>query len=165
MIPSAASVIEAERRIRPHVAPTPLWSSPALSRLLGADIWIKGEFASVLSSFKLRGALNHLLAEPVAKTACTSSTGNHGQAVAYAARLLGRTADIFVPEGCPENKLAAIADLGARLHIGGADLDDAKNIATGFASAHDLSFVDDGESPHVIAGAGTVGLEIGRMLP
>ena len=132
---------------------------------MGADVWIKGEFASVLSSFKLRGALNHLLADDAGKDACTSSTGNHGQAVAYAARLLGRSADIFLPEGCPETKRAAIARLGARLHVGGADLDDAKQVAKTFAAVHDLSFVDDGESPHVIAGAGTLGLEIGRALP
>jgi threonine dehydratase len=165
LIPSPENVIEAEERIRPYIAPTPIWSSPALSELLRADVWIKGEFASVLSSFKLRGALNHLLADPVGKNACTSSTGNHGQAVAYAARLLGRNADIFLPDGCPETKRAAIASLGARLHIWGADLDDAKQAAKTFAATRDVSFVDDGESPHVIAGAGTLGLEIGRALP
>jgi threonine dehydratase len=164
-LPTAESVIAAERRIRAYIAPTPFWRSPALSTLVGADVWIKGEFASVLSSFKLRGALNHLLADPAGKSACTSSTGNHGQAVAYAARLLGQGADIFLPEGCPENKQAAIAAFGARLHVGGTDLDDAKRLAKDFATAHDVAFVDDGESPHVIAGAGTLGLEIGRELP
>jgi threonine dehydratase len=165
LLPSPESVLEAEGRIRAHIPPTPLWHSPALSDLLAADVWIKGEFASVLSSFKLRGALNHLLADPIAKSACTSSTGNHGQAVAYAARLLGRDADIFLPHGCPETKRAAIASFGARLHVGGADLDDAKEAAKTFAASRDVSFVDDGESRHVIAGAGTLGLEIGRSLP
>jgi threonine dehydratase len=165
LVPSTESVAAAEQRIRPYVAPTPLWHSPRLSALLGTDVWIKGEFVNVVSSFKLRGALNHLLAEAIARSACTSSTGNHGQAVAYAARLLGREADIFLPEGCPENKQAAIAGFGARLHIGGADLDDAKRRAMDFAATHDVSFVDDGESPHVIAGAATLGLEIGRQLP
>ena len=133
MIPTPDDVIAAEGRIRPHIAPTPIWPSPALSGLLGADVWIKGEFASVLASFKLRGALNHLLADPIGNSACTSSTGNHGQAVAYAARLLGRGADIFLPEGCPQTKRAAIENLGARLHVGGADLDDAKLVAKAFA--------------------------------
>ncbi len=164
-IPRPEDVLEAERRIRPYLPATPLWPSPALAELLGADVRIKGEFASVLSSFKLRGALNHLLADPAAKNACTSSTGNHGQAVAYAARLLGRAAEIFLPRGCPETKQAAIARFGGRLHVGGADLDEAKVAAKAFATAHGLAFIDDGESPHVIAGAGTLGLEIGRVFP
>ncbi len=164
-VPLPEEVVEAERRIQPYLTATPLWPSPALAELLDADVWIKGEFASVLSSFKLRGALNHLLADPAAKNACTSSTGNHGQAVAYAARLLGRTADIFLPRRCPETKQAAIARFGGNLHVGGADLDEAKVAAKAFAAAHDLAFIDDGESPLVIAGAGTIGLEIGRALP
>ena len=163
--PVAADVLAAEKRIRADVPETPLWWSPALSELLEAEVWIKGEIASTLSAFKLRGALNHLLADPAEAGACTASTGNHGQAVAYAAKLLGRRADIFLPEGCPETKKAAIVRLGGTLHIGGNDLDDAKVIARIYADKHRLSFVDDGESPHVIAGAGTIGLEIGRSLP
>jgi threonine dehydratase len=158
-------VIAAERRIRPHVPETPIWPSPALSEIIGAEIWLKGEIAGILSAFKLRGVLNHLLAEPGDSGACTASTGNHGQAVAYAAKLLGRSADIFLPLGCPETKKAAIARLGGKLHIGGNDLDDAKAFARAFANDNRLAFVDDGESPHVIAGAGTIGLEIGRHLP
>jgi threonine dehydratase len=164
-LPGPANVIAAEARIRSEVPQTPLWRSPALSALLGADIWLKGEIASTLTSFKLRGALNHLLAEPGENGACTASTGNHGQAVAYAARLLGISADIFVPHGSPQTKLAAIARLGATLHVGGNDLDDAKSAAHRFAGRRGLQFVDDGESPHIVAGAGTIGLEIGRSLP
>jgi threonine dehydratase len=164
-LPCPADVIAAERRIREESPETPLWRSPGLSALIGAEIWIKAEIASTLTSFKLRGALNHLLAEPGEGGACTASTGNHGQAVAYAAKLLGFSADIFVPHGSPETKLAAIRRLGATLHIGGNDLDDAKSAAQRFARRQGLRFVDDGESPHVIAGAGTIGLEIGRRLP
>jgi threonine dehydratase len=158
-------VLDAEARIRIHVPETPMWQSPALGELLGCEVWIKGELASTLAAFKLRGALNHLLAEPGEGGACTASTGNHGQAVAYAAKLLGRTADIFLPLGCPATKKAAIVRLGGSLHIGGNDLDDAKALARRFARANRLAFVDDGESPYVIAGAGTIGLEIGRALP
>jgi threonine dehydratase len=158
-------VLAAAERLRPHIDETPLWWSPSLSELLGAEAWIKAETLGPLSAFKLRGALSHLLAEPGSAGACTASTGNHGQAVAYGAKLLGRTADIFLPHGSPENKMAAIRRLGGTLHVGGHDLDDAKAKARVYAQANGLSFVDDGESPHVISGAGTIGLEIGRRLP
>lgn len=164
-LPQPDDIVAAELRIRPHIPVSPLFPSPALSALLGAEVWIKADCISVLSSFKLRGALNHLLAEPPAAAAVTSSTGNHGQGVAFAARLLGRRADIFLPQSAPLNKRTAIERLGATLHIHGHDLDDAKDAARDFAQHHGLPFVDDGESPHVIAGAGTIGLEIARDLP
>lgn len=164
-LPTPGDVVAAEARIRPQVPESPLFPSPGLSELLGAEVWIKADCISVLSAFKLRGALNHLLAEPPAAAAVTSSTGNHGQGVAYAAKLLGRQAEVFVPETSPLNKQAAIRRFGANLHVVGQDLDDAKEAARRFAAARGLPFVDDGESPHVIAGAGTIGLEIGRRLP
>ena len=74
-------------------------------------------------------------------------------------------ADIFLPHGSPLTKRNAIARLGANLHVGGADLDEAKDLAREFAAREGASFIDDGESPHVIAGAGTVGVEIARQLP
>ena len=165
LLPTPDDVIAAEARIRPHIAETPLWHAPALSEWSGTNIWIKGEALGPLASFKLRGALNHLLHEPGVKRAVTSSTGNHGQAVAFAARLLDQTADIFLPESAPETKRQAIARLGGILHIGGADLDAAKQTARSFAQDHQAAFVDDGESPHIITGAGTIGLEIARQLP
>ena len=164
-LPTPADVTAAEQRIRSYIPVTPLFPSPSLSRLLGADVWIKAETMSALSAFKLRGAMNHMLAEPAAKGAVTASTGNHGQGVAYAARLLGRSADIFLPVGSPETKRNAIAGFGATLHVGGRDLDEAKEKGHVFAKAHGLPFVDDGESAHVIAGAGTIGLEIAEALP
>jgi threonine dehydratase len=164
-LPQPADVIEAERRLRPALPRSPLWTSPALGALLGAEIWIKGELANPVASFKLRGALNHLLSSADERGACTASTGNHGQAVAYAARMLGRTADVFLPHGCPETKKQAIARFGGTLHVTGANLDEAKVAARIFAANRNLAFVDDGESPHVIAGAGTIGLEIARDSP
>lgn len=165
VLPTPDDVLAAAERLRSHIEETPLWWSPSLSELIGTEIWIKAETLGPLSAFKLRGALNHLLAEPGATDACTASTGNHGQAVAYGAKLLGRRADIFLPHGSPENKMAAIQRLGGALHVGGHDLDDAKARARLYARNKGLAFVDDGESPHVIAGAGTIGLEIGRRLP
>ena len=164
-LPTPDDVLAAAVRLRSHLEETPLWWSPSLSELIGTEVWIKAETSGPLSAFKLRGALNHLLAEPGASGACTASTGNHGQAVAYGAKLLGRPADIFLPHGSPENKKAAIVRLGGILHVGGHDLDDAKAKARIYARETGLAFIDDGESAHVVAGAGTIGLEIGRRLP
>lgn len=165
-IPIPADILAAAERLAPFLGrPTPLYRSAALSELLEADVWLKVETAGPIASFKLRGALNALLTAPQKPaSAVTSSTGNHGQGVAYAARLLGMEADIFVPEGCVPEKLAAIRRFGGRLHVGGVDIDAAKDKARQHAAAHGGEFVDDGESGPLIAGAGTAGLEIGQEL-
>lgn len=165
-IPSHPDILAAAERLRPHLGnPTPLFRSAALSELLEADIWLKVETTGPIASFKLRGALNALLTAPGKPVAAvTASTGNHGQGVAYAARLLGMPADIFVPEGCVAEKLAAISRFGGKLHIGGADIDAAKDMARRHAAGMGGEFVDDGESSALIAGAATAGLEIGQEL-
>lgn len=165
--PTFEGVKRAAERLRPHMAPTPLYRSEPLSRAFDGEVWLKVETATPIASFKLRGALNHLLvarsAGPVA-SAVTSSTGNHGQGVAYAARLLGMTADIFLPDGCPLVKQTMIRLFGATLHVGGADIDDAKERARAFCATTGGEFVDDGESVTLIEGAGTIGHEIGTTL-
>lgn len=165
-IPTQTEIRAAADRLSPYLGkPTPLFHSAALSELLGADIWLKVETTGPIASFKLRGALNALLTAPRKPvSAVTASTGNHGQGVAYAARLLGLVADIFVPEGCVAEKLAAIRRFGGKLHIGGADIDAAKDMARRHAGATGGEFVDDGESGPLIAGAATAGLEIGQGL-
>jgi len=165
--PTFEGVKQAAERLKPHMAPTPLYRSETLSRALDADVWLKLETATPIASFKLRGALNHLLvaqSQAPVKSAVTSSTGNHGQGVAYAARLLGVPADIFLPDGCPIVKQTMIKLFGATLHVGGIDIDDAKEHARRFCSERGGNFVDDGESARLIEGAGTIGLEIGAAL-
>lgn len=165
-IPTQADILAAAERLAPHLGqPTPLFRSAALSELLAADIWLKVETTGPIASFKLRGALNALLTAPTKPVAAvTASTGNHGQGVAYAAGLLGIPADIFVPEGCVAEKLAAIRRFSGTLHIGGSDIDAAKDRARSHAAATGGEFVDDGESASLIAGAATAGLEIGQGL-
>ena len=165
--PTFEGVKQAAERLKRHLAPTPLYRSETLSRALDADVWLKVETATPIASFKLRGALNHLLvaqSQAPVKSAVTSSTGNHGQGVAYAARLLGVPADIFLPDGCPIVKQTMIKLFGATLHVGGLDIDDAKERARKFCTERGGSFVDDGESARLIEGAGTIGLEIGATL-
>ncbi len=167
-IPSFEGIVKANERLKGRVDATPLVRSELLSRLFEADVWLKIETATPIASFKLRGAFNALLAARQTsglKHAVTSSTGNHGQAVAFAGRSLGVPVDIFLPENPNPTKRDMIAAFGATLHIGGYDIDDAKRRARVFCTSIKGTFVDDGESIDVIEGAGTIGLEIGNNLP
>jgi threonine dehydratase len=158
------NVRDAAARLAPYATPTPLVRSLLLSQQLGCDLWIKNETVSPVASFKWRGALNELLRAGGADAVVTSSTGNHGQGVAWAAQTLGIPAHVFLPSSPNPTKRAKIALLGATIHEGGYDLDDAKGKAIAFAREHGMPFVDDGESEGVIEGAGTVGVEIGDSL-
>jgi len=167
-LPNSAGVEQARALLRGHMPETPLVRSELLSRALAAEVWLKNETVSPIASFKLRGALTALLrarGSGGAVEAVTSSTGNHGQGVAYAARATGATAHIFLPLGANPVKRRMIEALGAIVHEGGADLDVAKVDAQRFAESRGGLFVDDGESLDVMEGAGTVGLEIAERLP
>lgn len=156
--------VAAARRLAPYAkCPTPLVRSLLLSAQFGCDLWVKNETVSPIASFKWRGALNDILREPTAAVV-TSSTGNHGQGVAWAARVAGVTAHVFLPHGANAVKRAKIELLGATIHDVGADLDDAKRHAMELARDEGLRFIDDGDSAGVIEGAGTVGVEIAREL-
>ena len=156
------NVERAAERLAPYAQPTPLVRALLLSRELGCELWVKNETVSPIASFKWRGALNDVLTEP--SDVVTSSTGNHGQGVAWAARVAGVHAHVFLPRGANPVKRAKIELLGATIHDIGHDLDDAKAQAMIFAREHGLRFIDDGDSAGVIEGAGTVGLEIAREL-
>ena len=154
----------AAARLSPYASPAPLVRALLLSRDLGCDLRVKNETVSPIASFKWRGALNDLLRDANPRGVVTSSTGNHGQGVAWAARVAGVPAHIFLPLGANPTKRAKIELLGATIHDGGHDLDAAKETAIAFACDEGLRFIDDGESEGVIEGAGTIGLEIARAL-
>jgi threonine dehydratase len=167
-LPHPTGIERALGALRAYVPETPLVRSELLSRALAADVWLKNETVSPIASFKLRGALTALLRAReagAARDAVTSSTGNHGQGVAYAARAVGCAAHVFLPRGANPVKRRMIEALGATIHEIGADLDEAKSEAQGFAASRGLLFVDDGESLDVMEGAGTVGLEVAQRLP
>ncbi len=134
-LPTLDGIRDAAARIGTHQMVTPLIRSELLSRAFAADIWLKNETVSPVASFKLRGALTALLRArergPVAG-AVSSSTGNHGQGVAYAARLLDLPCTIFLPENANPVKRAMIAALGAAVHEVGHDIDAAKKQALAF---------------------------------
>lgn len=157
-------VAAAAERLSRYAPPTPFVRALLLSRDLGCELFVKNETVSPIASFKWRGALNALLREPGARGVVTSSTGNHGQGVAWAARVAGVPAHIFLPLGANPTKRAKIELLGATIHDIGHDLDAAKEIAIGFARDEGLRFIDDGESEGVIEGAGTIGFEIANAL-
>ena len=119
------NVERAAERLAPYAKPTPLVRSLLLSRELGCELWVKNETVSPIASFKWRGALNDVLTEGPSSVV-TSSTGNHGQGVAWAARVAGVTAHVFLPLGANPTKRAKIELLGATIHDTGHDLDDAK---------------------------------------
>jgi threonine dehydratase len=162
-----AGIEAARAALRGHLSETPLVRAELLSRALRADVWIKNETVSPIASFKLRGALTALLRArdgSAAAGAVTSSTGNHGQGVAAAARAVGAPAHVFLPHGANPAKRRMIEALGATIHEVGRDIDEAKADAQRFAAARGALFVDDGESLDVMEGAGTVGLEIAERL-
>jgi threonine dehydratase len=154
----------AAARLAPYARPTPLVPALLLSRDLDCDLRVKNETVSPIASFKWRGALNDILRAGTRSDVVTSSTGNHGQGVAWAARTTGVAAHIFLPLGANPLKRAKIALLGATIHDCGHDLDAAKELAIAFANDEGLRFIDDGESEGVIEGVATIGLEIAREL-
>ena len=164
--PDIDGIVQAVETIRPYLAPTPLLRSELLSARLDADVWLKFETATPIASFKIRGALNAAIhaQRSGAQAVVTSSTGNHGQGVAYASRLLGMRAEIFLPQPANPVKAEMIKAFGGNLHEIGEDFDIAKTAALEYASEHDLKFINDGEAIDVMEGAGTIGYEIANQL-
>ncbi|MBB5955387.1 threonine dehydratase [Saccharothrix tamanrassetensis] len=149
MTPDVAAAAD---RIRPHVRRTPLWRVEVDGRPLA----FKLEHLQLTGSFKLRGAVNTLLAAEVPDRVVTASGGNHGLGVATAARLLGTQATVYVPVGAPEGKVRRIEAAGAKLIRAGAtyaEAVEAAREAPGF-------YVEAYNDPYVVAGQGTVGAEV-----
>jgi threonine dehydratase len=144
--------------------PTPLERAPAsLAAFAGHDdLWLKREDAHELGMFKWRAALPVVreLAAEGHGTVVTSSTGNHGAAVAWACREAGSRAIVFVPPAASERKLALLAELGADVRVAGQDLDDAKHVAKVRARSEGLPFFEDGAEPLQYEAYRAIGAEI-----
>lgn len=165
--PDLEGVARAAETIRPYLSPTPLLRSELLSRKLDADVWLKYETMTPIASFKIRGALNAAVnaRQSGAGGVVTSSTGNHGQGVAYAARLLGMSADIFLPSPANAVKAQMIEAFGGQVHEVGDNFELAKAAAIEFSDEQGHLFINDGEAIDVMEGAGTIGYEIANQLP
>ncbi len=150
----------ADLRVRPFVRETPLELVPAWSAEWGCQVHLKLEQHQLGGSFKLRGAVNRLLTIPVSQRApgvVAASTGNHGLAVAHAARRLGTTVTVFVPEGADPGKVAAIRALGGEIRPHGTDGVEAEREARRFADHAGRVYVSPYNDPQVVAGQGRVG--------
>ena len=162
-VPTLADVLDARRRIAPYLRPTPLYRYAALDELVGTDIYVKHENHQPVGAFKVRGGVNlisQLSPEERERGVIAASTGNHGQSIAYAARLFGVQARICVPEHANPVKVAAMRGLGADLVFHGRDFDDAREHCERLAREHGYRYVHSGDEPQLIAGVGTETLEI-----
>ncbi|PTX58460.1 threonine dehydratase [Melghirimyces profundicolus] len=159
---------EARRRIRPLVGKTPLVESEELSRLAGGPVFLKMETHHEIHAFKIRGAANKILRlapEDRKRGVTTFSTGNHGMAVASIARRLDIPAVICVSRNVPAAKTEAIRRLGAKLHVHGESQDEAESACYRLQREEGLSVIPPFDDPDIIAGQGTIGLELMEDLP
>ena len=167
--PTILDVLAARQRLSRHLQPSPLLHSSWLSDACAASVSLKIESLQPARSFKIRGALNALLkADSPAdrsRTIVAASAGNHGRAIALAAERLGRRALVYLPSGAPATKKAAIRRHGAELHDDYVDYDAAEHAARAFAGSEGARYVSPYNDRDVIAGAGTIGLELLETLP
>ena len=146
-----------------HVVRTPMRPSPSLSALTGAEVWLKLENLQFTASFKDRGALNrllHLTEQERQRGVVAISAGNHAQGVAYHAGRLGIPATIAMPTGTPFAKVARTESFGATVIQAGAELGDLVALADELVTRDGLTLIHPYDDPLIIAGQGTVGLEI-----
>ena len=163
MTVTIADIQEAAQRLRGHVLRTPTVAAPALSQLTGADVWLKLENLQYTASFKVRGAFNHLSQLDAAGRAAgvvAASAGNHAQGVAFHARTLGIPAVIVMPKDTPFTKVSRTEALGATVVLHGADIAAAGRKAQEMAAAEGRCFVHPYDDAAIVAGQGTVGLEM-----
>ncbi|MCB1684344.1 MAG: threonine ammonia-lyase [Pseudomonadales bacterium] len=159
---------EARRTIAGQVLVTPLMRSETLSRLTGAELSLKFENLQFTASFKERGALNclrKLTASERRQGVIAMSAGNHAQALAYHGQRLGVPTCIVMPRFTPNAKVEQTRVFGADVHLHGAQFDEAREYAYRLATERNLTLVHPYDDPRVIAGQGTVGLEILEQMP
>ena len=163
---SLAEITRAQEVVADVARDTQVIESRYLSRTTGGTIALKAENLQRTGSFKVRGALNKIASlDPSVKGVVTGSAGNHGQSLAYAARARGLTATIFMPERAALAKIAAARESGAEIRLTGDLVDDCVTEARAYAEAEGLAFVHPFDDPAVIAGQGTIGLELLEEVP
>ena len=162
-----SEVLAAAARLQGRARETPVDGSLELDRLTGARARLKLECIQHTGSFKVRGALNKVLSLGEAERRAgvvAASTGNHGAGVAYACRELGVPCRVFVPTGASKSKLAAITGYGALIEVEGDDGVVAERAARRYAEENGLVYVSPYNDPVVVAGQGTIGLELERQI-
>ena len=161
--PTLADIQEARERLRGIAEETPIYLSETFSRRVGREVRLKAENLQRTGAFKVRGAVNKLTTlspEERAAGVVAASAGNHGQAVAWAARQLGIRATIFVPLTAPMAKIDACRNYGAATEMAGEDFEDALDAALAHVEETGGTFIHPYEDQLVVAGQGTIGLEL-----
>jgi threonine dehydratase len=161
-------IVQAQKNITSYAKVTPLALSKFASELIEGNVFLKLENQQVTHSFKVRGVINKLLslsAEEKAKGVVTASAGNHGQAVAYGAQKLGFKAKIVVPNHAPQVKVDGIRQYGAELLLYGETYDEAEKKAKQLAAQEGHLYISPYNDERIVAGHGTVGLEILKEQP
>lgn len=162
-LPRHDDLLKARELLRGRVHRTPVLRSAALDAIAGAELFLKAESLQKVGAFKARGAFVAALSLDEAERSrglVTYSSGNHGQAVALAARELGVSADIVMPTDAPKVKVDAVRALGARVHFAGTTSDERKRLALALAESSGAVVVPPFDDAHVIAGQGTATLEL-----
>jgi threonine dehydratase len=161
-------IVAARSRAMSVVVTTPTMASASFSRLIGADIWLKAEQLQRTGSFKIRGAMNAitLLSESeLMAGVVAASAGNHAQGVALAARELGTSATVFMPHSAAIPKIVATRAYGATVVLHGANLAEATDAAMAHAQESGAALIHPFDDPHVIAGQGSLGIELFEQAP
>ena len=175
--PTYQDIVAAREFIAPYLPKTPLVRIAKISEALGCDYYAKLENVQPVGAFKVRGGVNLVgnevstargseLVNSNQTTLITASTGNHGQSIAYAGRLFDRRVIIYAPaENVNESKMQAMRDLGAEVRLHGCDFDETRLECERVARAEGFRYVHSANEPKLIAGVGTIGLEIFEDLP
>jgi threonine dehydratase len=166
--PTLTDIQAARERIGSHARVTPVYGSATLSRETGRDVTLKAENLQRTGSFKVRGAVNTLSTltpDERAAGVVAASAGNHGQAVAWAARELGIHATVFMPQDAPMAKVEPTVGYGAEEVLAGAGFEDAMSAAVQRVEETGATFIHAFEDERVIAGQGTIGLELAEQMP
>lgn len=168
ILPTVDAVRAAERHVRTIMSPSRLVRNEFLSDQLGVEVWLKLELENPTGSFKVRGAYNvlsELTEEERRKGVVASSAGNHGLGVAYAAKAFDTPAMLYVPRTAPQVKKDGIRALGAIVNDEALDYDAAMVLAKAHAAQHDIRFINPCLGLDLLAGQGTVALELLEQLP
>ncbi|MFP4064676.1 MAG: threonine ammonia-lyase [Bacteroidales bacterium] len=162
-LPDYSDIIKAQRRLKGIVKVTPLEHSKSFSAMAGANVFMKLENLQSTGSFKVRGAYNKIINLPkseLQKGVVCASAGNHAQGVAFAAKLVGIKARIFMPVFTPPLKVIATRSYGGEVVLEGETFDDAFAAAMKYQEKSGAAFVHPFDDPYIIAGQGTIGLEL-----
>lgn len=166
--PTLQDVLQARTVVRRYLAPTPLLQSPAVDEHFGFQTYLKCENLQPINAFKIRGGIylmSRLSSDERARGVVTASTGNHGQSIAYAARLFGVRAIVYAPEGANPDKVASMQRLGAEVVLIGRDFDEARAACEERARQEGMRYIHSANEPDLIAGVGTYALEMIEAAP